>query len=166
MTQLLYNHESPFGFEGLKMSMSTKESKAINQIHGTVIIIAGSGMCTGGRVKHHLVNNISKPESTILFVGYQASGTLGRIILDGTEEVRILGQMYPVKARIARVHGFSAHAGKDEILEWLGSLQKKPRQVFIVHGEKESAHEFKDFLAEKTGWEVSVPAYQDEVILS
>lgn len=165
MARLVLNNESPFSFRGLKLVESTRESKAINHIKGTVMIIAGSGMCTGGRIKHHLVNNISRPESTILFVGYQAQGTLGRRILDGEPEVRILGQMLPVKATIARAHGFSAHADRREMLEWLQHFQKRPRQVFLIHGEKESAESFQTYLAEQTGWNVSVPAYLDEVVI-
>jgi len=165
MKELLDNHESPFSFSGLKMVRSTRESKAINHIRGTVMIIAGSGMCTGGRIKHHLINNISRPESTVLFVGYQAFGTLGREILGGAEEVRILGQKCKVRARIVQVHGFSAHADRDELVEWLGNLKKAPRRVFVVHGEKEVAHSFGDYLSEKTGWEVVVPKYRDEITL-
>jgi len=157
--------ESPFNFPGLKVVGSADESKAINHIKGTVMVIAGSGMCTGGRVKHHLVNNICRPESTIMFVGYQAIGTLGRQIVDGAKEVRILGGKYPVEARVARVHGFSAHADRDELLGWLRGLKKSPRRVFVVHGEAESAKSFADYLRDKTGWQVTVPAYQDEVIL-
>ncbi len=163
MARLVLQNESPFSFEGLKLVQTTAESKAINHIRGTVMIIAGSGMCTGGRIKHHLVNNIARPESTILFVGYQAKGTLGRIILDKTPEVRILGQTYPLKANIVQVHGFSAHADREEILAWLRHIKTPPRKVFLVHGEKESAHAFKDFLIEKTGWQVVVPQYQDVV---
>jgi len=108
MTEFIQQGESPFTFPGLKMLGTTEESKSINHIKGTVMVIAGSGMCTGGRVKHHLVNNISRPESTIMFVGYQAIGTLGRLIVDGAGKVRILGRKYPVKARVVRIHGFSA----------------------------------------------------------
>lgn len=163
MARLITQNESPFSFRGLKLVQSTQESKAINHIRGTIMIIAGSGMCTGGRVKHHLVNNITRPESTILFVGYQAKGTLGRSILSGDSEVRILGQTYPVKAKVVQVHGFSAHADRQEILDWLLNIKTPPRKVFLVHGEKESAHAFKDFLIEKTGWNVVVPQYQDVV---
>ncbi|MBN1126334.1 MAG: MBL fold metallo-hydrolase [Sedimentisphaerales bacterium] len=165
MRDLLANHESPFSFQGLKMSLTTRESKAINQVRGTMIIIAGSGMCTGGRIKHHLAANIGRPESTILFVGYQAVGTLGRLIVDGKEEVRILGQMYPVKARIERVHGFSAHAGQDELFAWLRNLKKPPRGVFVVHGEAEAAENFGQYLRDQTGWEVTVPEYKDSITL-
>jgi metallo-beta-lactamase family protein len=165
MARLIVQNESPFSFKGLKLVESTRESKAINHIKGTIMIIAGSGMCTGGRIKHHLVNNIFRPESTILFVGYQAAGTLGRTILESKpgDEVRILGQMYTVRARIVQVHGFSAHADKEEMLTWLGNIKNTPRKVFVVHGEKEAAHSFRDFLTEKTGWDVMVPQYQDVV---
>jgi metallo-beta-lactamase family protein len=165
MKELLRNHDSPFDFEGLKMSLSTKESKAINQIHGTVVIIAGSGMCTGGRVKHHLVNNITRPECIILFVGYQAMGTLGRQIADGAKEVRLHGQKFPVKAKVARVHGFSAHADRNEMLKWLSSMKKAPKQIFIVHGEKSASQSFADFLIERLGWNVTVPRYQDQIVI-
>jgi len=129
------------------------------------MIIAGSGMCMGGRIKHHLVNNITRPESTILFVGYQAQGTLGRKILDGEPEVRILGQMFPVKAAVAKVHGFSSHADRREILQWLQHLKNTPRKVFLIHGEKESLDGFKAYLSEGTGWDVCVPEYSDEAVL-
>jgi len=131
------------------------------------MVIAGSGMCTGGRIKHHLVNNITRPECTILFVGYQAGGTLGRQILDSTpgQEVRILGQLYPVKAKIVRVHGFSGHADRKELLEWGKNLKQPPRKIFLVHGEKESAKNFCQYLIDNTGWNVMVPEYRQTVSL-
>lgn len=165
MAKLVKNHESPFKLQGLEMTGTANESKAINDINGTIMVIAGSGMCTGGRVKHHLVNNITRAECTIMFVGYQAVGTLGRQIVDGAKKVRILGQKYPVKAKVVRVHGFSAHADKDELLEWLKELKSAPRRLFVVHGETKSAGHFGNYVREKTGWNVTVPAYQDEVIL-
>jgi len=164
--QFMKKNGSPLDFPGLKITESTRDSKAINHIKGTIIVIAGSGMCTAGRVKHHLVNNIWRPESTVMFVGYQASGTLGRRIVDGDPEVRILGQNYPVRARIVQVQGFSAHADKEELLNWLHSLSKPPRKLFVVHGEAESAKHFAQFVHEKTGWEVVVPAYQDQAVLN
>jgi metallo-beta-lactamase family protein len=165
MTEFVNNHESPFNFPGLKMIGTSDESKAINHVRGPVMIIAGSGMCTGGRIKHHLVNNISNPRNTIMFVGYQAVGTLGRQIVDGKKEVRILGREYPVEARVVRINGFSAHADKQELLQWLSGLTRPPRKLFVVHGESESALHFGDYIKRETGWEVAVPAYQDEIIL-
>ncbi|MHC4434133.1 MAG: MBL fold metallo-hydrolase RNA specificity domain-containing protein [Planctomycetota bacterium] len=165
MIDHLRHNQSPFKFPGLTMVGTSDESKALNRMKGGIMVIAGSGMCTGGRVKHHLVNNISDPRNTIMFVGYQAVGTLGRRIVDGEKEVRILGQKYRVKARVVRINGFSAHADKEELLAWLRGLKKPPRKVFVVHGESESAMLFGDYLRKETGWPVAVPAYQDEIIL-
>lgn len=163
MRSIMLKNGSPFSFKGLVKVQATAESKAINHIKGTVMIIAGSGMCTGGRIKHHLVNNITRSESTILFVGYQAKGTLGREILDGSPEVRILGQMYRVKASVVKVQGFSAHADRREILAWLRNLKQPPKGVFLVHGEKEVCDNFQQYLFENTGWNVVVPTYQQEI---
>ena len=129
MTRLLELNRSPFRLPGLKMTRSVEDSKAINNLTDPAIIIAGSGMCTGGRIKHHLVNNISRPESTILFIGYQAQGTLGRHIIEGSREVRVLGQRRKVRARIEQMDGFSAHADRDELMKWLGAFKQPPRQV-------------------------------------
>jgi len=159
------NHESPFAFPGLKITESADESKAINHITGTVMIISGSGMCTGGRIKHHLVNNITRKESAILFVGYQAMGTLGRHIVGGAKKVRIHGESHRVRAKVKQIHGFSGHADKTEILTWLQGFRRPPRRVFVVHGEVKSATHFRDYLAQETGWDVVVPAYLDEMVL-
>jgi metallo-beta-lactamase family protein len=165
MAEFIRKHKSPFDFPELKMTDTTSQSKAINHIKGTIMVIAGSGMCTGGRIKHHLVQNISRPESTVMFVGYQANGTLGRQIVDGQKNVRILGQNYPVRAKVVQVSGFSAHADKEELLNWLTGLKKPPRRLFVVHGEPQSAQHFAEEVVQKTGWKVSVPAYQDEITL-
>jgi metallo-beta-lactamase family protein len=164
-TKLICEKRSPFDFPGLKIVRTVDESKAINHIVGTVMIIAGSGMCTGGRIKHHLVTNISRRESTILFVGYQAEGTLGRQIVDGAREVRILGQNYPVRARIVKMYDFSGHADRNELLKWLSGFKKAPRHLFVTHGECDAAKKFSEFLKEKIGWEVSVPEYGEEALL-
>ncbi len=150
---------------GLTMSNTVDQSKAINHIKGTAIIIAGSGMCTGGRIKHHLKNNISRPESTILFVGYQAVGTLGRAIQDRPAEVRLFGEMQPLRARIEKIDGFSAHADQHELLRWITALKKAPRRVFITHGEPDAANAYKQLLAGRTGWPCTVPEYKQEIIL-
>jgi len=165
MTERIRKQMSPFEFPGLRMTETTEESKAINRMKEPAVIIAGSGMCTGGRIKHHLVNNIARPESTILFVGYQAVGTLGRMILGELEEVRILGRMHPVRARIAQINGFSAHADREELYRWISALSSPPREVFVIHGESDAAHAFADFLREKSRWKVRVPEYGDRVAL-
>ena len=165
MSALVKRKKSPFTFTGLKMVNSVEESKAINHIKGTVMVIAGSGMCTGGRIKHHLIENITRKESTILFVGYQAFGTLGRKIVDGAGRVRILGNRYPVRANVTQINGFSAHADRNELYRWLSGLKDTPRHLFVTHGEPESAFRFADYVSENKGWKVSVPAYRDRVYL-
>jgi metallo-beta-lactamase family protein len=165
MKKLLRQQKSPFDFPGLNLVGTVDESKAINRIGGSAIIIAGSGMCTGGRIKHHLVNNISKEESTVLFVGYQAAGTLGRQIVDGAKRVRILGQYYPVKAGIVQLNGFSAHADKNGLLRWLSSLRKPPRRVFVTHGELDASQHLAGLIRSRLGWETLVPPYQEQVFL-
>ena len=165
MRDFLNDNHSPFSFRNLKISNTVQESKAVNNIRGTSIIIAGSGMCTGGRVKHHIANNIHRPESTLLFVGYQAIGTLGRIILDGAQEIRLFGKSFPMKMKVKRIEGFSAHAGKNELFDWVTNIEKAPRRVFITHGEETAAIHFSNYLKEKTGWDTFVPDYKDTVIL-
>ena len=165
MKDLLEDNNSPFAFANLRYVNTVQESKAVNNNRGTSIIIAGSGMCTGGRVKHHIANNITNPANTLLFVGYQAMGTLGRIILDGAEEIRLFGKKFPMNMKIKRIEGFSAHAGKNELFDWVTNIKKPPRRVFITHGEKEAAEHFGEYLHEKTGWDTLVPDYKDTVVL-
>jgi metallo-beta-lactamase family protein len=166
MRDLLAREASPFELPSLVMARTADESKAINAIRGTAVIIAGAGMCTGGRIKHHLVHNLPRRESTVLFVGYQANGTLGREILEGAKSVRVLGQQVPVRARVARIGGFSAHADRDELLRWASAIKAKPRGVFVVHGEPEVAEGFGRTLADRMGWQASVPAAGDSVALN
>ena len=162
MRDAIQSHQRPFSFPGLHISSTTDESKAIKNISTPIMVIAGSGMCTGGRVKHHLVNNISEAQNTIMFIGYQAVGTPGRSIVDGIKEVRILGEKRQINARIAQVHGFSSHADKEEILTWLRGIKQQPKGIFVVHGEAESAKAFGRFLEENGTWQVNVPEYQQE----
>ena len=158
MARLIAEQRSPFDLPGLVLARSSGDSKAINRITGSSIIIAGAGMCTGGRIKHHLVRNIGRPGSTILFVGYQAEGTLGRQILEGAKQVRILGETLTVKASVEKIEGFSGHADRGELLRWAGALATPPRQAFVIHGEPETAEKFRATLEEKLGWKASVPS--------
>ncbi|RJQ37920.1 MAG: MBL fold metallo-hydrolase [Dehalococcoidia bacterium] len=165
MTKRLKAGNSFFTFENLKMVQSSEESREIATHKGSAVIIAGSGMITGGRVKHHVVNNIERPESTILFVGYQAEGTPGRILLDGAKEFRLLGEMHKVKARIEKIDGFSSHADYEGLLAWLSDIKKPPITVFVTHGEEKAAAAFARILRERTGWKVKVPQYKESVEL-
>lgn len=162
---LIKSGKSPFDFPLLRTTRSSVESKEINDIKGTSIIMAGSGMCTGGRIKHHLVRNITRPESTILFVGYQAKGTLGREILERPQSVRILGKFYPVKAKIEKINGFSAHADRDELLRWVSSFKKAPEKIFLIHGEKEVTESFASILRGEFKSGIIIPKYLEEYVL-
>jgi metallo-beta-lactamase family protein len=137
-------------------------SKAINLIKGSTIILSGSGMVTGGRIKHHLVGEISRPESTLLFVGYQTVGTLGRQILDGASPVRIFGESYPVRIRVENLEGLSAHAGMSDLHRWLSSFKFPPKHVFLTHGEEASISSMLNYLNSKSGWLVTAPTYLEE----
>ncbi|MFH0942313.1 MAG: MBL fold metallo-hydrolase [Chloroflexota bacterium] len=166
MTKRLRQGNSCFNFANLKMVQTNEESRKINNLRGSSIIIAGSGMVTGGRIKHHIVHNITRPESTILFVGYQAEGTPGRLLLDGAKEIRLLGEIHPVKARIEKIEGFSSHADFGGLLAWLSGIRKPPRLVFVTHGEEKAANAFARILREHTGWKTHVPHYQETVELA
>jgi len=124
--------------------------------------MAGSGMCTGGRVKQHLVQNISRPEATVVFVGFQARETLGRQIMEGNPRVRIFGQERIVQARIEKLLGFSAHADRGGLLRWLDALETPPRRLFLTHGEKEVPMKLAEDLRRERNWSVEVPDYLDE----
>jgi len=130
------------------------------------VIMATSGMCTGGRIKHHLKHNITRSESTILFVGFQGQGTLGRQILDRPREVRIHGQQWPVRAKIAQLYGLSAHAGRSDLLKWLGYFQQPPRQLFLTHGEEQVALGLAEHVRSTLKWNVRVPEYRECVELT
>ena len=160
--ELFKDGQTPFDFPGLKLVESVEGSKAINLIKGSTIIMSGSGMITGGRIKHHLVREITRPESTLIFVGYQAVGTLGRQILDGVSPVSILGQSYPVRMRIENINGLSAHAGMNDLQRWLNNLKAPPNHVFLTHGEEGSILSLENYLHSKGGWEVNAPEYLEE----
>lgn len=161
--EMIISRQPPLRFPGLHMSRTSSQSKAINKEQEPCIIMASSGMCTAGRIKHHLRQNIRRPESTILFVGYQAHGTLGRLIRDGKPTVRIHGRHYEVNAQVAQIYGFSGHADRETLLRWIGNLKSPPKQIFLAHGEEEAADSLAAEIADQQGWTVSVPAYQDVI---
>ncbi|MEQ9408287.1 MAG: TIGR00730 family Rossman fold protein [Fuerstiella sp.] len=164
--QLIASNEPPLHFPGLQLMRTTAESKHINGLQEPCIIMAPSGMCNAGRIKHHLRLNISRPESTILFVGFQAHGTLGRRLVDGETEVRIHGQTYAVEAEIERIFGFSGHADRHGLLDWLDHLEVMPRQVFLTHGEEQSAFALEALIRERFGFDVLVPEYGSTIVFS
>jgi metallo-beta-lactamase family protein len=157
--------DSPFHFPGLVLAKTVAQSKAINHLRGSCLILAGAGMCTGGRIKHHLAQNLGRPESTVLFVGYQSQGTLGRQIADGAPRVRVLGQEVAVRAQVRTIHGLSAHADRSALLRWAGSLTEKPRQLFLTHGEEQVSLALAETIGTQLHWSVAVPEYRQTVEL-
>ncbi len=152
---------SAFDFKNLSYRRSQEESMAINEVNQNAIIISSSGMCTGGRIMHHLFHRLQRPEDTILFIGYQAEGTRGRRILNGEETIKIFGLEVPVKCHVEKLEGFSAHADKTEMVEWLKNFQYSPKNAYIVHGEEKSAVNFGDLISKDFGWNVYVPEFME-----
>ena len=144
--ELLQQGINPIGFPGLKVAVTSDESKAINFDQQPKVIISASGMCDAGRVKHHLKHNLWRPESTVLFVGYQAVGTPGRSILDGSESVRLFGEEIEVRAEICQLPGVSGHADDRGLMAWIGAMEEKPEMVFVTHGEDKVTEFFRDRL--------------------
>jgi metallo-beta-lactamase family protein len=146
----IQHHQNPFGFNQLKLASSVEESKALNKMPGPMIIISADGMCEAGRIQHHLVNNISDPNNAILIVGFMAENTLGRRIKEKRPSVKIFGQEYALKAEVAEINAFSAHADYQEMGDWLAMLDRsRLKGIFLVHGERESQESLKAYLKGK-----------------
>lgn len=156
----LKHHKNPFGFGALSFITSVDESKSLNQKEGPMIIISADGMCEAGRVVHHIANNIGNPRNTILIVGYMAENTLGRKILDGEKELKIMGDWYKVQANIEQIDSFSAHADYKECTEWLKEIDtSRLKKIFMVHGEKEAQEHFEKYLKENGFKDVQIVKY-------
>lgn len=154
------NH--PLKLNNLKFSRTQEESQELNRIKGNTIIISASGMCDAGRIKHHLKYNLWRPESTILFVGYQAQGSLGRKILDGEKLVRIHGEQVAVRADIRNIDAYSAHADQGGLLSWLKKFDSKPQKIFLVHGEEKAQETLAKLIKEELKIAVQIPDWLDE----
>jgi metallo-beta-lactamase family protein len=163
---ILMQKRHPLRTHSMVTATSREESKKLNAAKGARVIVSASGMMTGGRVLHHALRMVPDPEATIVFVGYQAAGTTGRRILDGEPEVKILKQWLPVRCRVAKIGGFSAHADYSEVLRWLEGMQTSvPRNTFPTHGEPEAANAMAGHIKERFGWNVHVPQYGERVEL-
>ena len=155
--ELVKSGINPLTFPGLQLSITSDESKLINFDTVPKVIISASGMCDAGRIRHHLKHNLWREESTILFVGYQAVGTLGRILVDGEKEVKLFGEPIEVRATIAQLPGMSGHADKAGLIEWLQKIGNKPRKVFVVHGDEDNATLFTQCLKDEYGYDAYAP---------
>ncbi len=151
--------DNPLEFPGLKFTRTAEESKALNESNEPSIILSASGMCEVGRIKHHLKHNLWNPNSTILFVGYQAPGTLGRKIVEGAKKVKIFGEDISVNARIEYIEGYSGHADQEWLLNFIYSFYTKPKHIFLVHGEEEGQKVLKDKIVENTQIPVTIPEF-------
>ena len=164
---LIKKGENPLSFPSLHIARDVEESKAINTLSHPVVIISASGMCSQGRIKHHLKYNLWRKESTILFTGYQAGGTLGRSIVDGAKTVTIFGEKIKVEARIEQFSTLSGHADQSGIINWLKAFDnKRLKQVFVVHGEKSSALYFQDFIINELKLNAYAPTFGEEIDLT
>lgn len=161
----LLKGDNPLDFDKLSFVTSSEESKMLNEDMTPKVIISASGMCEVGRIKHHLKHNLYRPESTILFVGYQAEGTLGKKILSGEKLVKIFGEEIAVNAEVRYLDAFSGHADRDGILNWIEKIEKKPKTIFLVHGEDESLNALKSHIEEKFGISCIIPSLEDSYTL-
>lgn len=157
---VLRQQRHPLRTHSMMTASSRQESKKLNDAEGARVIISASGMMTGGRVLHHAMRLVPNPDATVVFVGFQAAGTTGRRIQDGEPEVKIMGQWIPVRCRIAKIGGFSAHADYGEVLKWLEGMESGiPSRTFLTHGEPDAANAMAGHIKERFGWNVHVPQY-------
>ena len=154
-----------FDFPGLHLTLTTQQSKEINSVTGPKVIIAGAGMSQGGRIMHHELRYLSDPNSAILFVGYQARGSLGRRLIDGEPVVRIMGEHVPVRCRVKAIGGYSAHADQPQLLDWLRNMEQKPEKVFITHGELEEAQVLADKAKTELNLDCHIPERGESVVI-
>ena len=145
--------DNPLDFKNLKFTRSTAESQALNLDRNPKVIISASGMCEAGRIRHHLKHNLWDSKSSIIFVGYQAEGTLGKLLVEGGKDVVLFGEEIHVNAEIYNLEGFSGHADQDGLFSWLAGFRQKPKQIFLVHGEEDSKKDFGKLISDKLGYD-------------
>ncbi len=157
--------KSPILFSNLHYTLSKEESQKINSLRYPAIIISASGMATGGRILHHLKQRLPEPRNTVLFIGFQSNGTRGQLLKEGAKEIKIHGEMTPVRAQIRSMESFSGHADSDEIMRWLRNFKTPPKQTFIVHGEPDSSAALEQEIRRSLGWQTHMPQYMETVKL-
>lgn len=157
--------DNPLDFKNLKFTRSTEDSRFLNMDNHPKVIISASGMCEAGRIRHHLKHNLWNSKSSIIFVGYQAEGTLGRMLVDGVKDVTLFGEEIHVNAEIYNLEGFSGHADRDGLISWLAGFRQKPNEIFLVHGEPESKHQFAEFIKNELGYDATVVDGLSEFVL-
>lgn len=165
MKETITKGNNPLDFKNLQFTRSSEESMFLNTDRQPKVIISASGMCEAGRIRHHLKHNLWDPRCSVIFVGYQAEGTLGRLLVQGAKTVTLFGEEIKVNAEIYNLEGFSGHADRDGLLEWLGGFEKEPKQIFLVHGEQESKEAFAETVKEELGFSPIVVQGNSEFIL-
>ncbi len=165
INDLMAEGKRPLDIPTLKFTRSTEESMAVNSLKGSAVIISSSGMCDGGRIKHHLRHNLWRPETSVIFVGFQAEGTLGRRIVNGDDTVRIFGEEIQVNAKIYTINGLSAHADRDGLLDWASHFRGSNPMTFVVHGEERAAFDFSRTLESELALRTYVPDWGETVEL-
>lgn len=165
MKETITKGNNPLDFKNLKFTRSSEDSMFLNHDRKAKIIISASGMCEAGRIRHHLKHNLWDARASVIFVGYQAEGTLGRLLVEGAKEVTLFGENIKVNAEIYNLEGFSGHADRDGLLEWLSGFEKEPKQIFLVHGEEGSKMDFAKTVEEKLGYQPIVVQGNSEFIL-
>lgn len=145
--------DNPLDFKNLRFTRSTEESRALNTDHTPKVIISASGMCEAGRIRHHLKHNLWDARNSVIFVGYQGEGTLGRSLIEGKKDITLFGEEVHVNAEIYNLEGFSGHADQNGLLEWISGFQQPPRQIFLVHGEEQSKKDFAKLIHDKLGYD-------------
>lgn len=163
--QYILKGDNPLDFKNLKFTRTTEDSMFLNMDKHPKVIISASGMCEAGRIRHHLKHNLWNPKSSIIFVGYQAEGTLGRMLVDGLKEVTLFGEDIHVNAEIYNLEGFSGHADRNGLVSWLAGFREKPSEIFLVHGETEAKHDFAQTIKNELGYDVTVVDGVSEFVL-
>lgn len=155
--------KSPLRTHNMHICKTPEESKTLNNVELPAVIISADGMATGGRVLHHLIKRLPDERAIVLFVGYQAEGTRGRLLTDGATEIKIFGEFIPVRAKVLLVDAFSAHADCVEIMEWLKKIKNTPKEIFIVHGEPHASQALAETIKKELGWNSHIPIYKEEM---
>ena len=157
--------DNPLDFKNLKFTRTSEESMWLNTDNEPKVIISASGMCEAGRIRHHLKHNLWNSKSSIIFVGYQAEGTLGKLLVEGAKEVTLFGEKIQVNAEIYNLEGFSGHADRDGLLAWLKGFQKEPKHIFLVHGEQQAKEDFAETVRKELGYDPVVVKGNSEFVL-
>jgi metallo-beta-lactamase family protein len=161
--QVINQFGSPLTWPGFTFASTPQDSKKINDVKYPCIIVSSSGMVAGGRIQHHLAQRLPDPKNTVIFIGFQAPGTRGFIIKSGASQVKIFGQMVPIRAEVAAFEQFSDHADTRELLEWLRTFTQKPGVTYLVHGEPAAASQLRDDMTKELSWNVQIAQWMEKV---